>query len=329
MQIFVAMPLGEKEISFLRPTIRNAVARAGFSCVFPDEIPGHGAIMTDVIDAIAQAAAVVVEISENNPNVIWEYGWASALGKPIFPISKTSKSFFFDTQHNRAIVYSPEAIETTLGQRLTIWCEKLREGSAEFPPVQLVHSKRYAPVSSAVLGLNSITDSEFSFFHLIKRARYHLFLMAQNHNFLINRVDQLKASIEEFFSNSNGHRLFEIMMCDPADIHGVQTWISLSLPEYKNHLIRAATILEDVATWARSHPKIGDRFRLKKAPFVPVSINFVDPDERDGFLVLTPTFLKTESRGRHCMVISKLNNKHIFEQYWSWATAMFVLYDSQ
>jgi nucleoside 2-deoxyribosyltransferase len=102
MEIFVAMPLGKKEISFLRPIIRNAVVRAGFSCIFPDEIPGHGAIIADVMDKIAQATAVIVEISKNNPNVIWEYGWASALGKPIFPISKTSKSFFFDTRHNRS-----------------------------------------------------------------------------------------------------------------------------------------------------------------------------------------------------------------------------------
>jgi hypothetical protein len=256
-------------------------------------------------------------------------GLGLALGKPIIPISKTHESFFFDTQHYRFIVYNPDDIEKTLRESLTSWCKKLREEAAELRPVQLVHSKRYGPVSSAVFGLNSITGTEFGFFDLIKKTRSHFCAVAQNHNFLINRVDQLKASIIEFLTKSNEHGRFDIIMCDPADIHGVQAWISLSLPEYKYHLNHAATILDEVATWARSHPKIGDRFRLRKAPFVPVSINFVDPDEKDGFLVLTPTFLKTESLGRHCMVISKLNNAHIFEQYWSWATAMFVLRDGQ
>lgn len=329
MKIFVAMPLGKKEIPALRPTIRKAVERGGFSCVFPDEIPGHGAIITDVMDAIAESAAVVVDISRSNSNVIWEYGWASGIGKPVFPISKTKKSFFFDTQHNRAIVYDPNDMEKTLGQSLTIWCEKLREGGAEFPPVHLVHSKKYSSMSSAVFGLNSVTDTEYGFFDLIKRSRYHFVAMAQNHYFLVTNVDRLKESIEKFFIDSSELRRFDIMMCDPADIHGVHAWISLSAPEYRNHLSNAATILEEVATWARSHRKIGDKFKLRKAPFVPVSINFVDPEERDGFLVFTPTFLKSESLGRHCMVISKLKNAHIFGQYWSWATSMFVWRDGQ
>jgi nucleoside 2-deoxyribosyltransferase len=326
MQIFVAMPLGEKEIDRIRSEIRKAVGRAGFECRFPDEIAGHGMIISDVMDEIARSSAVIVEISDRNPNVIWECGWASALGKPIFPITKNRESFFFDTQHNRTIVYSSNKLEETLGQTLTIWCESLYRSGADFPPVQLIHSKTYSGSSSAIFGLNSLTNTDFGFFELIGKARRHFFAAAQNHHFLVNNIDRLKKALLSFFSQPGAEKRFDMLMCDPNCTFGVETWKVLSLPEYENHLRQSSEALDAVSSWAKSEPIIGDRFRLKKVPMVPVSINFIDPDEHNGLLTMTPTFLKSENMGRHCMVISKINNGHIFMQYWSWASNLFTLY---
>lgn len=324
MQIFVAMPLGKKEIASVRPTIREAVGRAGFTCVFPDEIPGHGEILTDVMDEIARSSAVIVEITDHNPNVIWEYGWASALGKPAFPISKSARKIFFDRQQARTIVYNVADMDTTLGQPLTIWCERLKKSGPEIPPVNLFHTKEYGPISSEILGLNTVTDTEFGYFDLVRRAKRRFFCVAQNHHYLVHHVEQFKDSIEEFFGDDARHKRFDMLMSDPAVDYGVQAWISLSAPEYQGHLEHAATVLDEVVEWARSRPRIGDRFKLRKAPLVPISMNFVDPEDSDGLVVVTPSFLKVENVGRHCLVISKLNNAPIFFQYWSWANGVFT-----
>ncbi|MBV9991640.1 MAG: hypothetical protein JOZ72_10140 [Alphaproteobacteria bacterium] len=328
MQIFVAMPLGEKEIPNLRLAITKAVAQAGFKCHFPNENARHGTIIEDIMDQISRSAAVIAEISHRNPNVIWEYGWASALGKPVIPITTTTEAFFFDTIHRRAIVYDPKRLMGSLVQELTRWCENLRVDGPEFPPVQLVHSKTYSGASSALFGLNSLTNTEFGFFELMKRTRSHFFAAAQNHHFLVNNMKQLKSALRSFFRRGASDKRFDLLMCDPKSDFGVKTWQALSLPQYANHLKQAAEVFDELAVWARSQSSIGDRFRLRKVPLVPVSMNFVDPDAPNGLLVMTPTFLKSENRARHSIIVSKLNSAQIFMQYWSWADSLFTLYEA-
>jgi hypothetical protein len=61
--------------------------------------------MDQIWHGISTAKVLVAELTERNPNVLYELGLAHALKKPVVLVSSTEKDVPFDLQHIRVIYY--------------------------------------------------------------------------------------------------------------------------------------------------------------------------------------------------------------------------------
>jgi hypothetical protein len=73
-----------------------------------DEIFSPGPIMEQIQKEIRSADLIIADVTEQNPNVYYEIGYAQALGKPIIFITQDISKVPFDIQHQRCIKYSYE-----------------------------------------------------------------------------------------------------------------------------------------------------------------------------------------------------------------------------
>src|SRR5206468_1078329 len=62
-------------------------------------------ITDDIVKAIEIAEVVVVDVTRNNPNVMFEFGFALALQKPHVVISQSAEYMTFDIKHLRTLLY--------------------------------------------------------------------------------------------------------------------------------------------------------------------------------------------------------------------------------
>lgn len=104
---FVVMPFKPLFQSEYERVIRPALEAAGLSCVRGDEIYTQQSIIQDVWRSIRQARLVVAELSERNPNVMYEIGLAHAIGKTIIFLTRDENDVPFDLRTLRYIYYDP------------------------------------------------------------------------------------------------------------------------------------------------------------------------------------------------------------------------------
>ena len=84
-EAFVVMPFSEHwSDDVYNELFVTGIKDAGFSVVRGDEIARVGDLNTNVWKSITQAGVIVVDASAPNPNVYYEIGLATALGKPVF-----------------------------------------------------------------------------------------------------------------------------------------------------------------------------------------------------------------------------------------------------
>jgi hypothetical protein len=318
MQVFVAMPLGEKEkkkIPGFRQGVRKASENSGVLCRFPNEIEKAGKITPSIIDEIRRSSAMIAEITDQNPNVIWEYGFASSIGKPVIPVAKSAKALFFDNKDDRAIIYKENQIELTLTQPLTSWLDDIRSRRPSFPVTDLIGTEPYTR-ATPVMGLDAIGNSPMGFYDLFKIAKKRVFAAAQNHWFLVNSMPQLQQTLLRFLSEERS-RSFDLLMCDPKEKDAVRIWGEyVTNAAHKDHLDRASTAFAELEQWAKDQ-KLARQVRIKRVPFVPFSVTFVDPEENNGLMVVAPNAYEKLNKPRACFVISRLNGDLIFHQYYS------------
>jgi hypothetical protein len=98
--VFVLMPFSEewspgvydlikRAVDSLRPEFDIFVERA-------DDISRPGKITQQIIKAIHRVDVIVADITGNNANVMWELGFAQALGKPPVILNQAIKETPFD-----------------------------------------------------------------------------------------------------------------------------------------------------------------------------------------------------------------------------------------
>lgn len=100
------MPFGADFANVYR-AIQSAADRAGFQCQRADDIWENSAIIQDVFSLIYRSAVVVVDLSGQNPNVMYEAGIAHTLGRPVIPIANSVEKLPFDLAHHRTLGYLP------------------------------------------------------------------------------------------------------------------------------------------------------------------------------------------------------------------------------
>jgi hypothetical protein len=123
-KLFVAMPFLDRLAPLYEDVIRPRAETEGFEVVRIDEMARPGIIFHDIQHEIADATAVVAEISAPNSNVFYELGYAHALNKPTILLAQRGQELPFDIRSYRVIFYDDTiagkpALEDTLVRHLS------------------------------------------------------------------------------------------------------------------------------------------------------------------------------------------------------------------
>jgi hypothetical protein len=126
---FVLMPFTDELTkiyhAFIKPTVE--LPQFNLVCKRADDIKSNRVIIQDIWKSICEARIVIADISELNPNVMYELGITHTLGKEtvlIYQRSEKEIKFPFDLAHIRRIEYENSA---TGGQKLKEGLEKTLE----------------------------------------------------------------------------------------------------------------------------------------------------------------------------------------------------------
>lgn len=106
LDVFVIMPFSPELDDLYYLGIHEAAREAGFSCERVDEMEFDGIVLNKVYDSIKNSRIVIAEVSDPNPNVYYELGYAHGLGKPTILITRSISSAPFDTRGFNHIIYS-------------------------------------------------------------------------------------------------------------------------------------------------------------------------------------------------------------------------------
>lgn len=118
--IFVAMPFKVEMEDIFHYAIRRAVKANGFNCERVDLSSFTGSILQYVRERIETAAAVIADLTGENPNVHLELGYAWGKGVPTVLIAQNTDELCFDVRDQRCIEYrSIKALEESLTLELS------------------------------------------------------------------------------------------------------------------------------------------------------------------------------------------------------------------
>jgi hypothetical protein len=120
--IFAAMPFADKyDDTYFVGMIRAALENEAV-CDRVDHQNYHGDVVIKIKELIEKSQAVIVDLSESRPNVLFEAGYAHALGRPLTYICSTSMDHVpFDVRNEPIIKYGigqTTKLARALGKRL-------------------------------------------------------------------------------------------------------------------------------------------------------------------------------------------------------------------
>jgi hypothetical protein len=104
--IFVAMPFDKKLDDVFHYGIQNAVNRAGYLCERADQVAFTGDILDLIKRRIKKASLLIADLTNTNPNVYLEVGYAWGLGKPTVLIAQDVQDLKFDVKGQKCIIYT-------------------------------------------------------------------------------------------------------------------------------------------------------------------------------------------------------------------------------
>ncbi len=108
-QVFVIAPF-DPEGRRVQDTVRRALEEGGFKVVqYRDAILPGAELTSNILDSIRQADLIIADVSRQNPNVLYEVGFAHALRKPtilLFNI-KSNYNLPSDLAGLQYITYDP------------------------------------------------------------------------------------------------------------------------------------------------------------------------------------------------------------------------------
>ncbi|MBY0458213.1 MAG: nucleoside 2-deoxyribosyltransferase, partial [Gemmataceae bacterium] len=103
-------------------TIQTAVEGARrdnpLLCFRLDQSRPAGRITTRLVQEIQSASLCIADLTGNRPNIMWEVGYAMALGKPTILITQDTSDLPFDIHDMETLRYSRDRLNASLGQPL-------------------------------------------------------------------------------------------------------------------------------------------------------------------------------------------------------------------
>ena len=117
--VFVAMPFKDEMDDVYHYGIQSAVKAAGFLCERADLAAFTGDVLEYVRARIKSASLVVADLSDANPNVYLEVGYAWGVGVQTVLLVRETDHLKFDVRGQRCLVYKKiKQLEELLGAEL-------------------------------------------------------------------------------------------------------------------------------------------------------------------------------------------------------------------
>jgi len=108
--VFTVMPFSKGTEEVWKSGILAACRALGWECLRADMINSPGFVVPQIYDSISRADVIIGEMSDRNPNVFYEIGFAHALGKPTILLAASSDDLrAFDTQGFRHFLHGGAA----------------------------------------------------------------------------------------------------------------------------------------------------------------------------------------------------------------------------
>lgn len=106
--VFVIMPFDDKLKNVYKIAIKQACAKAGAKPIRIDEQRFDRSIINRILENIREADAIIAETTGNNPNVMFETGYADACNKKLILITQgKAEDIPFDLRDYKHIIYNP------------------------------------------------------------------------------------------------------------------------------------------------------------------------------------------------------------------------------
>lgn len=108
--------------------IKEVLEKRGYRCIRVDEKLFQGQIIREIQKDIAESDLIIAEMTDKNPNVYYEVGYAHGLGKQPILITKQVNMLPFDLSGYKHIVYRGEI--KTLRKELEKYLDCLERASS-------------------------------------------------------------------------------------------------------------------------------------------------------------------------------------------------------
>jgi len=136
-RVFVLMPFREEfddVYDMVKAVCKDLMVGLEVECLRADEIDKPGVITDQIIEHIRDADAIVADLTGSNPNVMYELGYAHALGRPAIIINQSVEKSPFDVAGMRQIVYDRNRLAKDCRPRLVT---SLTEILGNLPAVEI------------------------------------------------------------------------------------------------------------------------------------------------------------------------------------------------
>ena len=104
--VFVIMPFHQDFNDVWKGGIQGATKTAGLHPIRVDTINRSSNITDDIVESIKNCRMAIIDVTGNNPNVMFELGYVMALEKPYIIVSQSVEFLPFDIRNIRTLVYS-------------------------------------------------------------------------------------------------------------------------------------------------------------------------------------------------------------------------------
>ena len=98
------MPFGSWFDQYYQEIYVPAIKDAGFEPSRADELFSTGSVVEQIWEQISKSRVLLADLTDKNPNVFYELGFAHAANKPVVFTSARIDDVPFDLRHLRVIV---------------------------------------------------------------------------------------------------------------------------------------------------------------------------------------------------------------------------------
>lgn len=256
-------------------------------------------------------------------NVIFELGlFLGALGseRTFFVVQRGSETAEppTDLLGITPVDYDPKAFNSNKNAALRKACTIIKDAinHVGLSPTLHFRSLDTTRAMHLVTTDESLNQSPLALDALISRADKEIFVAAQNHHHvLVSKEDWFKQVLFDFLKDDSENRRIRFLMCDPDSQEGKKAWGSLFLNSelYDQHLTKA---YNNIKGWINEAKDLNLKFEAVCVPLVPVSINFIDPEDEQGIAVVAPNLYEHKAKDRTAYLISKTEHRNTFNNYW-------------